>query len=75
MVRLRFKGVPDTSISITSYSNKSNIKIIIQSSFKSITVCLLLKKSENNLNISANLSGQELPRKPSNLCYMFHYTF
>ena len=33
------------------------------------------ERLKNNLNINANFSDQELPLKPSYLCYMFHDTF
>ena len=44
MVRWVFEGVFGTSISISSYSIKSNIKIVIQIFLENFTVCLMLKR-------------------------------
>ena len=44
MVCLGFEGVSDTSISISIYSNKSNIKFVIQNFLQNIIACLILKK-------------------------------
>ena len=68
MVRLVFEGVSDTSIIISSSSNESNIKIIIQNFFKNIIVCLILKKYQG-----ITLILMQLFQDKSSLSTLFTY--